>query len=71
MECGEAPHEVALLLLEAVALVHDGVHGAAIVVAGRKHGDGQRPLCIIRYLSFVELSRIVEYFRPNSRIFTA
>ena len=48
MECGEASHEVALLLLEAVALVHDGVHGASIVVAGREHSDGQRPLCIIR-----------------------
>ena len=27
---GEPPHEVALLLLEAVALVHDGLHGAAV-----------------------------------------
>ena len=44
MERGEPPHEVALVALEAVALEHDGLDGAAVVVAGREHGHGERAL---------------------------
>ena len=42
VECGEPPNEVALVALEAVALEHDGLDGAAVVVAGREHGHGER-----------------------------
>ena len=72
MEGSEPPHEVALTLLEAVALVHDGVDGAAVVVAGREDGDGERPLCIIEtVIRKSTKSNSVEYVRQNIRPFTA